>query len=193
MWLEKQRCWMFPGNNELYKQITGMIEKAGYAWSRIYVSPPEQKPPSKRAVKKLPQASAVPGEFKSHLKAYMDSMTLKRLSPNTVAIYKAFFKKFLADHKGKDIDSLGYQELYSYLKERSAGLGETQLNQTIASIKFYYEKTLGRDKMFFYLNDNKQIKKQILFLPFHEIELVCKGIKSPGDRMLLFLVYHANL
>ena len=193
VWLAKQGCWMFPGDNELYKQITGMIEKAGYAWSRTYVSPPEKKPLSKGAVKKLPQAPAVPGEFKSHLKAYMDSMTLKRLSPNTVAIYKAFFKKFLADHKGRDIDMLGYNELYSYLKARSAELGDTQLNQTIAAIKFYYEKTLGRDKMFFYLNDNKQIKKQILFLPFHEIELVCKGIQSPGDRMLLFLVYHANL
>ena len=53
-------------------------------------------------------------------------MTLKRLSPNTVAIYKAFFKKFLADHTGKDIDKLGYHELYNYLKERSAGLGDTQ-------------------------------------------------------------------
>ena len=193
VWLEKQNCWMFPGSNELYKNITGIIGKAGYAWTKTYVSAPVVKPASKDKSKKTPSGPAVSSEFKPHLKAYLDSMTLKRLSPNTITIYKSFFKLFLADHAGKDIDKLGYHDLYHYLKQRSATLGNTQMSQTIAAVKFYYEKTLGRDKMFFYLNENKQVKKNVLFLPLHEIEMVCKGIPSPGDRMLLFLLYHANL
>ena len=193
VWLKKQKCWMFPGNNDLYKHIVGIIEKAGYAWSKTDVSAPNVKSISKDQSKKSPSGPAVPNEFKPHLKTYMDSMTLKRLSPNTITIYKSFFKRFLADHAGTDIDKLGYQELYNYFKRCSDTLGNTQLSQAIAAVKFYYEKALGRDKMFFYLNASKQVKKNILFLSLHDIEMVCKGIQSPGDRMLLFLVYHASL
>ncbi len=191
-WLKKQKCWVFPGNNEVYKRVIAIIEKNGFQWERNFVSLPAgnsvvTKPKTSKRIVSLPK------EFQKILKAYDETFVLRRMSPNTRKIYFGFFEKFLADNVGIDIEKMSYREIYGYIQERSKFLSETSLRQTIAAIKFYYERTLGRDKMFFYLSDDKEIKKKKLHLPFHEVKAICDAIDSPGDRLLLFLVYHANL
>ncbi|WP_025007211.1 tyrosine-type recombinase/integrase [Marinilabilia salmonicolor] len=115
------------------------------------------------------------------------------MSARTCEIYKSFFIRFLIDHKNKEIPKLSYEEIFNYIKTQSAKLSETGLQQSIAAIKFYYERALGRDKMFFYLKEKKNIKKSWLYLPFLELRPIMEGIESPGDRLLLFLIYHANM
>lgn len=47
--------------------------------------------------------------------------------------------------------------------------------------------------MFFYLSEKKPVKKRLLFLPFQELEKIMERIEPPGDRLLIFLIFHANL
>ena len=88
---------------------------------------------------------------------------------------------------------LGYHEIYGYIKEISKRYNETQTRQFIAAVKFYYEQVQGRDKMFFYLKASPPPPKKTLYMPFDEIRTLLEGIGPVVDRLLLFLVYHANL
>lgn len=189
IWLKKQHNWVFRGTNDLFIKITGLISQKGFEWVTISVNPPEESRPRPD----LPASPMLPDHLIPIINTYTITLRIKRLSPNTQAIYTHWFKIFLNDHNESDIDNLSYYQLFSYIKQKSTELNETSLRHIIAAIKFYYERTLGREKMFFKLSDKYQVNKSTLYLPFDEISEIEKGIDSPGDRLLLFLVYHANV
>ncbi|WP_162198179.1 phage integrase N-terminal SAM-like domain-containing protein [Geofilum rubicundum] len=126
------------------------------------------------------------------LKAFTKSMGMKGLSRATQNIYLKAFKGFLSHHFDSDINTLRYRELLRYVKAQGMIMHPTRLKQTVSAIKFYYERTLGREKMFFALAKNKEASLFTLYLPFYDLEKRVHGIDSPGDKLLLFLVYHAN-
>ncbi len=193
-WLKQRKMWVFAGNNDLFLKITAIIEKAGMQWEKKFVTAKQESRKQENTTNEnLVQRVSIPGKFNKIFNAYKETLILRRMSESTKTIYSGFFKKFLSDNSEKDIENLGYNELYDYIKDKSEQLNETQMRQLIAAIKFYYERTLGRDKMFFYFSENKEIKKKNLHLSFHDIKLICEGIESPGDSLLLFLVYHANI
>ena len=127
------------------------------------------------------------------LKVYNDTMRLKRLSPLTQKIYTEFFKEFLDYNKDSDIDKYDYQNILGYIKKRALNLSSTRRKQMIAAIKFYYEQVLNRERMYF--NLGRQIKPVIthVHISFYRIIKIIEKIKSPSDRLLLFLAYHLNL
>lgn len=189
-WLNRQRNWMFKGDNQLYLKIIHIIEENGYTWSKEIVKEQSKNTP---AIHDQNLDVFVAPHHVNILKVYQQSIQIRRLSPRTELIYTTWFKQFLSYNTKKEIDSLTYQELYKYIKTQDAILSETSLRQLIAAIKFYYERTLGRKKMYFSLSSRWVIDKKTLFLPFHQIMEINKSIKSAADKMLLFLLYHAHL
>lgn len=193
MWLSKQKNWVFVGKNELYMQIVDLIKTVGFNIEKKYVSRPQSTDSKPINTKARPQPIKLPQTFHPILKAYSESLILKRMSPRTCEIYLENFKRFLSHHLDSDINALTYRDLLHYLKAQATKWHPTTLKQTIAAIKFYYERTLGRDKMFFALKEHKKVELSILHLPFYDLKELVDGIDSPGDRLLLFLVYHANI
>jgi hypothetical protein len=128
----------------------------------------------------------------SPLKAFTASMILKGLSQATRKIYLEGLKRFLSHHADSDINTLRYRDLLRYVKAQAVIMHPTKLKQTISAIKFYYEHTLGRDKMLFARAKNKKASLFILYLPLYDLKELIDPIDSPGDKLLLFLVYHAN-
>jgi site-specific recombinase XerD len=192
MWLSKQKNWVFTGKNELFTQIMELIKTKGFNVEKKYVSQPPANDITPPQSQKQPPIK-LPASFQPILKAYSETLILKRMSPRTCDIYLESFKRFLSHHLNSDINALSYRDLLDYLKVQAAQLHPTALKQTIASIKFYYERTLGRDKMFFALAENRKVTLSILHLAFDELKKLINGIDSPGDKLLLFLVYHANI
>ncbi len=127
------------------------------------------------------------------LQDYIHTMALKRLSKTTQKVYYSFFRKFVLDNKGKKPEDLTYREIYLYLKEKAGDLNYTQKRQFIAAIKFYYEKTLGRSKMYFNLDNPQTVERRPVFIDFYQFRDMTDGIRSPSDRLLLFCAYHLNL
>ena len=172
--------WVFPGDNVFYIQVLKVLKGFGIQPQVLSLAESEQR-------------SNLPHCFETLSKRFAESMLLRRLSPRTQEIYQQCFNVFLQDHIGKAVEELTYSELYSYLKKQSVLLPSTQLKQMIAAVKFFYERTLDRGKMFFPLSEKTEVFKITLYLPYTEISTILKNINSPGDRMILFLVYHANL
>ena len=70
-------------------------------------------------------------------------------------------------HQGQDVGNLSYQQIYNYVKKRSRELEVTQLRQSIAAIKFFYERVMEREKMFFYIQGSVELQRGAVFIPFH--------------------------
>ncbi|MDG5800675.1 tyrosine-type recombinase/integrase [Marinilabiliaceae bacterium ANBcel2] len=180
VYVSTERRWVFPGDNVIYLQVLDVLKGFGIK-------------PQVITLKKSAEPPALPAGFELLVRRFDEAMLLRRLSFRTQEVYKNCFLLFLKEYKGRVIEELTYSELYAYLKRKSVLLSTTQLKQMIAAVKFFYERTLGRDKMFFPLAEKTEVRKITLFLPYAEIRSLLDGIASPGDRMLLFLVYHANL
>lgn len=188
-WLKHQRNWLFKGDNTLYLKVLHIIEENGYTWKKEIVQKYSIGTP--KIIELNKEVIVAPHHF-NILKVYQQSIQLRRLSPRTELIYSTWFKQFLSYHIKKEINNLTYKELYEYIKIQDAILSETSLRQLIAAIKFYYERTLGREKMYFSLS-SRLLNKKTLFLPFHRILAINEPIKSTTDKILLFLLYYAHL
>ncbi|ASB50512.1 tyrosine-type recombinase/integrase [Alkalitalea saponilacus] len=185
-WDKKRKRWIFKGDNDLYLKVTGIIKDENLKFSTIK----EEIEPHDNTRKLM--ASLSPEQLKI-LSFFKTTLILKRMSQRTQEIYTSRFIYFLADHTGIEIDHLTFKQLLKYTKRISGELSDTLLNQTIAAIKFYYERGLGRGKMFFSIKKQKAAPKKILYLTYSEVVDVCQNIESAEDKMLLFLCYHANL
>lgn len=163
-WEKKYRNWVFTGDNLLYLKVKNIIEKNGFLWEKQMlksVLQNQEKPQPKIDQQKTTNLTPTEQEI---LNLYNTTLSLKRMSARTCEIYKSFFIRFLKDHKSKEIPTLSYAEIFEYIKTQSATLSETGLHQSIAAIKFYYERALGRDKMFFYLKEKTHQKELVVFV-----------------------------
>lgn len=179
-YVKQDSRWVFPGENTFYVQVIKVLNGFGIKPQVVSLAKSEQR-------------ANLPHSFELLSKRFAETMLLRRLSLRTQEIYQHCFCIFLQDHKKIVVEELTYSDLFSYLKRQTLLLSATQLKQMIAAIKFFYERTLGRDKMFFPLAEKTEVRKTTLYLPYPEITYILNDIASPGDRLLLFLVYHANL
>ena len=125
---------------------------------------------------------------------YKQHIKLRKLSEHTLEIYSSYFKEFLIDQNGKDVENLTYRELYHYIQQEIAKnkYSEAQKKQLISAIKFYYEQILGREKMYFNLGSRATITKVPVRLTLQELTKVLEKINSPADKLLITLAYYFN-
>ena len=79
-------------------------------------------------------------------KEFEETLTLKRYSNNTIKSYKSHFSLFLSHYSGHDPKEITDQQIREYLLYlvNKKKVSNSYQNQAINSIKFYYEKMLGR-------------------------------------------------
>lgn len=130
---------------------------------------------------------------KDCFKIYMETLQLKRLSPLTQKVYGEFFKEFLNTNAIVKPEEMAYRDVHAYIKKKAMTMGFTRRKQMMAAVKFYYEKVLGRDKMYFNLGNETRIFRETAHLPLNRFIDITAGINSVADKLLLFLVYHLNL
>lgn len=191
-WLKKERCWLFPIDQESYKALKELLTQSGYFVSES-IKGGSKKDIMTKKFTNLEIPLALGKQEKTLLETYSNTIILKRLSSRTRDIYVRFFTLFLLEHVGKDIENMSYQSIYKYIKNRSNELEQTQLNQSIAAIKFFYERVMERDKMFFYIKEKIEVKRGAVHIPLKEMRVICNKISTPIDKMLVFLYFHVNL
>ena len=189
-WVSKQKNWMFPGDNQIYLEVIEIIKSNGYSISKETVKEYPNK--NSVSVKHYNNSIKLTGCERNIFDEFEKTLKLKRLSPSTVKAYSHHFTCFLFENKDKNIPDLPYHDLFTYLKLKSKTLGDSQFKQCVAAVKFYYENTLGRDKMFFNIQQTQTLVYNMVHVPFYMMERVLEPINSIADRMLLFLYFHGN-
>lgn len=118
-----------------------------------------------------------------------------RYSENTVKTYKGLFEEFINYYHKYDINKIEEPQIISFLRylvmERK--VSTSYQNQSINAIKFYYEKVLGGQRKFYFIDRPK--KEQALPTVLNEDEVIrlFNAIDNIKHKCMLMLAYSAGL
>ena len=108
--------------------------------------------------------------FKYVPEAYLQKLELKRYALNTCKTYISLFEKFINHYPDHDIDALSEEEIRRYLQLLiQQHKSNSYINQTINSIKFYYEVVMGMPNRFYSVERPRKEKKLPQVLSKQEI------------------------
>ncbi|WP_247672605.1 site-specific tyrosine recombinase/integron integrase [Aquimarina sp. MMG016] len=125
---------------------------------------------------------------------YLLKLELKRYALNTCKIYISLFEKFINHYPDKDIMELSEQEVRSYLQLLiHQNKSNSYINQSINSIKFYYEVVLGMPNRFYSIERPRKQQKLPQVLSKEEILAMIANTNNIKHRCIVSLLYSAGL
>ncbi len=101
----------------------------------------------------------------------------------------------LSKYYGRSPDQLSEEELrgfFVYLKQERK-ISDSSFKQYATGIKFFYEKTLGRQWDLFNLARPARSRKLPLVLAHEEVKKLLGGVRLPDCRMALIVIYSCGL
>jgi site-specific recombinase XerD len=128
-------------------------------------------------------------------KGYLEKLEQKRYSPQTIKTYTLYFKDFLRYFKEKNLNNISVEQCNQYLLSliKEKGISPSQQNQRINSIKFYYEKVLGREREYYQIDRPKKEHKLPSVLSKNEVKKIILHCYNRKHRCILSLIYSAGL
>jgi integrase/recombinase XerD len=137
---------------------------------------------------RLNTKKVVPTEFINLLK-------IRRYSQSTIDTYSSMFSNFINYFPTKDIAKITEDEIKDYLlylvENKNVSLS-TQ-NQSINSIKFYYEHVLGQEKRKYWIERPRKEKKLPTVLSERQIVSLLKATTNLKHKLILTIIYSAGL
>jgi len=129
------------------------------------------------------------------LTEFKNRLVQKRYSRNTQNIYCNYFKDFADYFKDDELEKITVEQINAYILEliQTKIISISQQNQRINSIKFYYEKILGRDKQYYALHRPKKEHRLPKVLSKNEIKKILTSCNNIKHRCILMLIYSAGL
>ena len=135
-----------------------------------------------------------PPSYKCCPEAYLDKLELKQYANNTVKTYVSCFERFINHFSDRDIDHLDENDVRSYLMYLGQSNWSTSyINQSINSIKFYYEVVLEMPNRFYSIE--RPIKKETLpkVISLEEVQGIIKNTNNIKHKCIVSLLYSAGL
>ncbi len=200
--IEAHPIWYFKGNNQNYLQIIKLLEKHAYQYSIEYTKTIDEKQ-SNLLVKSYAEALIIRNNSKHTAAAY-------------VPYFRDFVNAIYQNHKkdmnnlkqsiGKQnysdsrqdvraitaiINNLSFSEINTYVQKeiRSKRLSEIRRRHLISALKYYYEKILGRKKMYFPLKTDNKLLKYTKRIPVLDVLKQIKKLENNKEKLLLILYY----
>ena len=126
---------------------------------------------------------------------YLEKLIQIRYSQNTIKTYVTYMRSFREEFSERELDSITSQEINKYILKliRTRGISVSQQNQRINAIKFYYEKVLGRKRMYYNVNRPKKEKRMPGILTADEVELLLKHCNNLKHKCILMTLYSGGL
>lgn len=125
---------------------------------------------------------------------YLLKLELKRYALNTCKVYISQFEKFINQYPDKDIVTLSEQEIRGYLqlliRQKKSN---SYIDQSINSIKFYYEVVMGMPNRFYSIERPRKEQKLPQILSKEEIISIIEHTNNIKHRSIVSLLYSAGL
>ena len=187
-WSLTLKSWYFKQHS--FKLNTFFNKFKGIAY--VDYSQLQQKSPPSTPKKIILKTHKPPIELPP---AYLEQLTLKRYSSNTIKIYVSEFKKFRSFYATKNIDTVTQDDIKRYLLFliQKQKVSISLQNQAINAIKFYYEKVLRQPKMVFTIERPRKEKLLPKVLSKQEVFAIIASIQNLKHRCIISLIYSAGL
>ncbi len=187
-WSATKKCWYFdkeafrlPDFFEVLNSIIFIDYSALKSGNTDKPSPTKSKTAPKLPIK-LPQS-------------YLNLLDQKRYSDSTKSTYSNYFGDFIRYFNGKELEGISVEEINGYILEliRKNAISHSQQNQRINAIKFYYEKVLGRDRLYAQIERPRKRSSLPNVLSTSEIKLLIDATRNLKHKCIISLLYSAGL
>lgn len=132
--------------------------------------------------------------FKFCPESYLQKLELKKYSNNTVKSYVKCFEDFINYFQEKVIDNLNELDIRTYLQFLiQTNRSKSYINQSINSIKFYYEIVLGMPNRFYNIERPRKDKKLPVVLSKEHVIKIIENTNNLKHRCIVSLLYSAGL
>lgn len=133
--------------------------------------------------------------MKNFFDQYRDLLKRKRYSLNTIKVYESYFVDFMNNFNNFDLELITVEEINAYLLTliEKRNISNSQQNQRINAIKFFYEKVLGRDKEYYELSRPRPEYKLPKVLSKNEIKRIIEACNNIKHRAMIMLIYSGGL
>jgi len=136
----------------------------------------------------------LPKDYRPCPEEYLQKLELKKYSINTARTYTAMFEGFINHYKEKDIIDLGEIEIRDYVTNKiSKQVSDSQINQIINSIKFYYEVVLGMPNRFYQIERPKKKDRLPVVLSKEEVKSIINCTTNIKHYCILSVIYSSGL
>jgi len=126
---------------------------------------------------------------------YIETLQLRNYSEPTIKTYRLHFQRFLKYYQNTKLKDITHEQIRQYLlylvNERK--YSTSAQNQAINSIKFYYEKVLGKPVEKYYVPRPRKEKRLPEVLSEEEVTKILKQIKNLKHKCIIYLIYSAGL
>jgi integrase/recombinase XerD len=128
-------------------------------------------------------------------KGYLELLKQKRYSENTIKTYVKYFKDFAEYFSDLKLEDVTHEQINQYILEliEQKNISSSQQNQRINSIKFYYEKVLGKEKQYYMIERPRKAYHLPSVLSKKEIKAILENTGNLKHKCILELIYSAGL
>jgi integrase/recombinase XerD len=172
IWSRQMNCWYVPDTSENRKKFN--VEESA----------------------KPSDGFQMMSEDNKHaLSLFIQQLTLKGYSPNTLTTYKNEFTQLLVTLKQKHVDTLNHQKLKDYFDWciTHEKLSESTVHSRLNAVKFYFEQVLDGTKFFWNIPRPKKPLKLPKVISEEKLLAGLLTIENLKHRALLFTAYSAGL
>lgn len=133
-------------------------------------------------------------DYRACPEAYLQKLEIMRYSYNTAKNYINCFEAFLQKHKHLELNQINENEIRVYLQSLvQSGKSNSYINQSINSIKFYYELVMGMPNRFYSIERPRKEDKLPTVLSKTEIAAMIESTKNLKHKCIIELLYSAGL
>jgi integrase/recombinase XerD len=186
-WDVRNKWWTIPYSEQFLEEIKKKI----VALNMVFVYE-EEKSANDRVLRitpyDIPNYRYCPEEFLMKLREL-------RYSPKTIKLYGSLFEEFINYYPNQDIKTIDEPSIIKFLRflvtERK--ISTTYQNQSINAIKFYYEKVLGGQRKFYFIDRPNKEKTLPSVLSTEEVINLLKHTENIKHKAILMTIYSAGL
>lgn len=170
-WQQDKKQWKINGTNDNFLYIKKILETEGFKINTLY------------------KKTLLETETNEIVRIYLQTLEMKNYSTKTIESYYPYFKEFVLSFQNAKIENLQYYEIkkYIYTKISEENYSDTQQMHLISAIKFYYEKALGQEKIYFTLAKKYDFTNQPF--TYNEISDIILNLKDEKQQLILILYY----
>ena len=185
-WNSTGNFWTIPAMNKYIGELRLLAKR--YSLEFIYKE--EQK------TKVKPRTSWQGMEnFRECPHAYIAKLKELRYSKNTLDTYKHMFEEFINYYRETEIDDITDEMIVDFLRYlvNERNISGSYQNQSINSIKFYYERVMGGQRKIYTIDRPRKEKILPEVLSEEEVVKILNATENLKHKAILMTIYSAGL
>lgn len=125
---------------------------------------------------------------------YLDKLEIKKYANSTVRSYVSLFESFINFYNSKELIHIDDGDVREYLQKLvRENRSNSYINQSLNSIKFYYEMVLGMPNRFYAIDRPRKEVKLPQVLSKEDVLLILENTNNLKHRCIVGLLYSAGL